>query len=105
MSAAVLMVITIDSISSGCLSTSCHGEMLACILHISLRKTVGKCHRFWLRLRHTVILISNKNKPDCVDPNSNSFSITFERKKGELYGFRQTGVNPVRNLVKLKYLN
>ena len=25
----------------------------------SLRKTVGKCHRFWIRLRHAVILISN----------------------------------------------
>ena len=41
-----------------------------------------RCHRFWLRLRHAVILISNvrtfaskKIKPDGINPDSNNINL------------------------------
>ena len=61
-----------------------------------------ECHRFWLRLRHTVILISSDRTPASKKINRMAlirtltvFSISFERKKEELYGFRQTVIDMV----------
>ena len=56
-----------------------------------------ECHRFCLRLRHTVILISNdrisalKKIIRMASIRTLTVStIVFERKKEELYDFRQT---------------
>ena len=50
-----------------------------------------KCHRFWLRLRHAVILISNvslkENKPDDVNPNSNDIDYYVQKNKGKIRWF------------------
>ena len=56
-------------------------------------RSVGN-HQSWLRLHHTVILISNislkENKPDGVNLNSND--IDYYAQKEKFYGFRQTEV-------------
>ena len=56
-----------------------------------------KCHRFWLPLRHAVILISNVRTSASKKINFMALirtltisTTTFERMKEEFYGFRQT---------------
>ena len=56
-----------------------------------------KCHRFWLRLRHTVILISNVRRSASKKINLMALirtltisTATFERMKEKFYDFRQT---------------
>ena len=72
---------------------------------IFLRKVNGhycddyqeKCHRFWLRLRHTVILISNVRTSASKKINLMAIirtltisNTTFERMKEKFEGFQQT---------------
>ena len=56
-----------------------------------------ECHRFWLRLRHAVILISNvrtsaskKIKRMALIRTLTVSTTAFERTKEKIYGFRQT---------------
>ena len=64
----------------------------------SLRKTVGKeCSRFWLSLRHIVILISNvrtltlkKINQMALISTLTELTTAFERAKEKIYGFQQT---------------
>ena len=56
-----------------------------------------KCHRFWLRLRHAVILISNVGTSASKKINLMALirtltisTTTFERMKEQFYDFRQT---------------
>ena len=56
-----------------------------------------ECHRFWLRLRHAVILISNDRTSASKKINGMALIRTltvsttvFERTKENFYGFRQT---------------
>ena len=54
-----------------------------------------KCHRFWLRLRHARILISNvrsnvsleENKPDGVNPNSDDIDHYVRKNEGKIRWF------------------
>ena len=53
------------------------------------------CHRFWLRLRHAVTLISNfrtsaSKKLNDIDLSSNDLANAFKGAKEKFYGFRQT---------------
>ena len=65
--------------------------------HFSLRKPYEKCYRFWLRLRHAVILNSNdrtsasKKLIGMALIRTVTVSTTaFERTKEKFYGFPQT---------------
>ena len=65
--------------------------------HQSAENRGKECHRFWFRLRHTVILISNDRISASKKINRMALirtltvsTIAFEEKKEELYGFRQT---------------
>ena len=56
-----------------------------------------ECHRFWLSLRHVVILISNDRTSASKKINGMALIRTltvsttaFERTKEKFYGFRQT---------------
>ena len=56
-----------------------------------------KCHRFWLRLRHAVILISNVRTSASKKINGMALiraltvqNTAFERTKEKIHGFRQT---------------
>ena len=55
-----------------------------------------ECHRFWLRLCHTVILISNDRTSASKTMNRMVFirtltvsTVAFEKNKEKLYGFQQ----------------
>ena len=68
---------------------------------------VKKCHRFWLRLRHAVILISNDRTKASKKINGMALIRTptvlttaFERTKEKFYGFRQTVLQPSKNTDK-----
>ena len=56
-------------------------------------KPQEKCHRFWLRLRHAVILILNvrtsasKNKPDGVNPNSDDIDYYVRKNERKIRWF------------------
>ena len=59
-----------------------------------------KCHRFWLRLRNAVILISNDRTSTSKKINGMTLIRTlmvsttaFERAKEKFYGVRQTVVS------------
>ena len=56
-----------------------------------------ECHRFWLRLRHAVVLISNDRTSASKKINGMALITTltvsttaFERTKNKFNGFRQT---------------
>ena len=85
------------------------GKLLLCILSEfcdvtncsltvqSVENCRKECHRSWLRLRHTVIPISNDRTSASKKIHRMALIRTltlsttvFERKKEELYGFRQT---------------
>ena len=60
-------------------------------------KLQEKCHRFWLHLRHAVIMISNvrtsaskKIKLMALIGTLTISTTTFERMKEKFYGCRQT---------------
>ena len=51
-----------------------------------------ECHRFWLRLRHALILISNvrtsaSKKPDGVNPNSTDIDYYVRKNEGKILWF------------------
>ena len=63
----------------------------------SAENRMKECHRFWLRLRHAVILVSNDRTSASKKINGMTLirnltvsTTAFERTKEKFYGFRQT---------------
>ena len=77
-------------------------SLLLCCLHVlapvqSAENRRKKRHRFWLRLRHAVILISNDGMSASKKINGMALIRTLtasttaiDRTKEKFYGFRQT---------------